>query len=87
MHVLDNVRRIALFCVWKIWLNNILRKQEIILCSILLLVMLLATSTNAKPIITNDNFWFMILGEDERKRKMTIQKPMTDFRLEIRYSK
>ena len=56
-----------------------LRKQEIILC-------ILRYYTNAKPIITNDNFWFMILGEDERKRKMTIQKPMTDFRLEIRYS-
>ena len=58
-----------------------LRKQEIILC-------ILRYYTNAKPIITNDNFWFMILGEDEKKRgKLTIQKAMSDFRLEIRSSK
>ena len=40
---------------------------------------------NVKPIITNDNFWFMIFGEDERERKMTIQKPANDFRLEFTY--
>ena len=33
------------------------------------IVMLLATSTNAKPIITNDNFWFMILGEDMKRKE------------------
>ena len=31
--------------------------------------MLLATPTNAKPIITNDNFWFMILGEDMKRKE------------------
>ena len=31
--------------------------------------MLLRTSTNAKPITTNDNFWFMILGEDMKRKE------------------
>ena len=39
-----------------------LRKQEIILC-------ILRYYTNAKPIITNDNFWFMILGERYEKKE------------------
>ena len=52
MHVLDNVIRITLFCVENM-VKQYLRKQEIILLF----------ATNAKPIITNDNFWFMILGE------------------------
>ena len=39
-----------------------LRKQEIILC-------ILRYYTNAKPIITNDNFWFMILGEDMKRKE------------------
>ena len=60
-HVLDNVIRITLFCVENMVKQYLEETRDHSLFNI-------ATPTNAKPIITNDNFWFMILGEDEKKR-------------------